>query len=78
MNYKRLYIPNSLVFITVVTKDRKNILINNINYLRKAFELTNAKFPFVIIAIIVNDNHFHMIIKPNDIKTYPKIIGLIK
>lgn len=78
MNYKRLYIPNSLVFITVVTKDRKNILINNINYLRKAFELTNAKFPFEIIAIIVNDNHFHMIIKPNDIKTYPKIIGSIK
>lgn len=78
MNYKRLYIPNSLVFVTVVTKDRKNILINNINYLRKAFELTKVKFPFEIIAIIVNVNHFHMIIKPKDIKTYPKIIGSIK
>lgn len=52
MNYKRLYIPNSLVFITVVTKDRKNILINNINYLRKAFELAKTKFPFEIIAIM--------------------------
>lgn len=78
MNYKRLYIPNSLIFVTVVTKNRKNILISNIKFLRKAFELAKNQIPFEIIAIIVNDNHFHMIIKPDDIKTYPKIIGLIK
>lgn len=33
---------------------------------------------FDIIAIIINKDHFHMIIMPNDIKLYPKIIGCIK
>ena len=78
MNYKRLYIPNSLVFITVVTKDRKNILIENINHLKNAFKITKEKFPFDIIAITINHDHFHMIIKPENIEIYPQIIGYIK
>ena len=67
MNYKRLFIPNSLIFITVVTNNRKNILTENIQYLRKAFEITKTKYEFEIIAIIVNKDHFHMIIKPDNI-----------
>ena len=78
MNYKRLYVPNSLIFITVVTKDRNPILIDNIDYLRKAFKISKQKYLFDIIAIIINKDHFHMIIKPDDIKSYPKIIGCIK
>jgi len=78
MNYKRLYIPNSLVFITVVTKNRKPILVNNINYLRDAFKISKQKYLFDIIAIIINKDHFHMIIRPDDIELYPKIIGCIK
>ena len=78
MNYKRLFIPNSLIFITVVTNNRKNILTENIQYLRKAFEITKTKYEFEIIAIIVNKDHFHMIIKPDNINIYPKITGHIK
>ena len=78
MNYKRLYIQNALIFITVVTKNRKPILIDNIDYLREAFKLTKQKYLFDVIAIIVNKDHFHMIIKPDDINSYPKIIGCIK
>ena len=78
MNYKRLFVPNSLIFITVVTKDRKDFLIDNIQYLREAFKRTKQKYTFDIIAIIVNKDHFHMIIKPEDINSYPKIIGTIK
>ena len=78
MNYKRVFIPNSLIFITVVTKDRKQILIENIDYLKESFKLTKQKFSFDIVAIIINKDHFHMIIKPEDIKSYPKIIGSIK
>ena len=78
MNYKRLYIPNALIFITVVTKDRKKILITNIEALRKSFKIAKEKYPFDIIAIIINPDHFHMIIKPQSIAAYPKIIGLIK
>ena len=78
MNYKRLFIPNSLIFITIVTKDRKQILIENIKYLRDVFKLAKQKFEFEIYAIIVNQDHIHMIIKPDEIKSYPKIIGTIK
>lgn len=78
MNYKRLYIQNALIFITVVTKDRKPILIDNIDYLREAFKLSKQKYLFDIVAIIINKDHFHAIIKPDDIKLYPKIIGCIK
>lgn len=78
MDYKRIFIENSLIFITVVTKDRKNILIDNISFLRKAFKLAKEKYKFEIIAIVINPNHFHMIIKPDKIEEYPKIIGFIK
>jgi len=78
MNYKRLFIPNSIVFITVVTKNRKPILIDNIDLLRKSFKTAQDKCPFKIIAIIINPDHFHMLIKPHNIELYPKIIGLIK
>lgn len=78
MDYKRIFIENSLIFITVVTKDRKNILIDNISFLRKAFKLAKEKYKFEIIANVINPNHFHMIIKPDKIEEYPKIIGFIK
>lgn len=78
MNYKRLFVPNSLIFITIVTKDRKQILIENIKSLRNAFKLAKQKLGFEIYAIIVNQDHIHMIIRPDEIKSYPKIIGIIK
>lgn len=78
MNYKRLFIPNAMVFITVVTHDRKEILIENIEYLRKAFAYTKEKYSFEIVAITVNKDHFHMIINPEDINSYPQIIACIK
>ena len=78
MNYKRQFIENTMVFITVVTKNRQNILIDNISFLREAFKQTKEKYSFEIIAIIVNYDHFHMIIKPSDITQYPQIVGNIK
>ncbi len=40
--------------------------------------MTKQKYSFDIIAIIINKDHFHTIIKPQDINAYPKIIGNIK
>jgi len=78
MNYKRLFVPNSMIFITVVTYGRKKILTDNIEYLRQSFKLSKEKYKYEVIAIIVNLDHFHMIIKPENIKEYPKIVGNIK
>ena len=78
MNYKRLFVPNSLIFITVVTKYRQEFLIDNISYLRNAFIRAKSFYPFQIVAVIVNQDHFHMIIRPEDITSYPKIVSIIK
>ena len=78
MNYKRLFIPNSYIFITICTYKRQNILIDNIEYLRKSFKYALSVFNFEIIAIVVNPDHLHMIIKTENINNYPKIIGIIK
>lgn len=78
MNYTRLFVPNSIVFITIVTSKRRPILINNIELLK--FAITNAHkyYNFVIYAICVMNDHLHFLIKPDDIKDYSKIILLIK
>lgn len=78
MNYKRLFIKDSYIFITIVTYKRKKILVENIDILRKSFLETRMKYKFDVYAIVINPDHVHMIIKPGCINEYPKIIGEIK
>ena len=78
MDYKRTFIQNSAVFITIVTYKRRNILIDNISTLRQSFQYAKTKYKFDIVAIVVLPNHIHLIIKPETITDYPKIIGQIK
>ena len=78
MNYRRLFIQNSIVFITIVTYNRQNILVQNINLLKNAILQTKQKYKFDITAICVLDNHIHMLLKPANINDYPDIIKNIK
>ena len=78
MNYKRLFVPNSIVFITFVTSKRREILLSNIGILRQSFIKAKNKYKFIIIAICVLKNHVHMLIKPVNINEYPLIIKEIK
>ncbi len=78
LNYKRLFIPDSYVFLTVVTNNRRKILIKNIEILRAAFKNAKKYFNFEAIAIVILPDHFHLLVKPENIKDYPKIITSIK
>lgn len=78
MNYRRLFIEGSCVFLTVVTYDRKKILIENIELLKYSFENVKKYFNFEIIAVVVLPDHFHILLKPEKITDYPKIITSIK
>ncbi len=78
MNYKRLYIPNSIIFITIVTSKRRNILIKNIELLKFSIKNAHKYYNFEIYAICVMKDHVHLLIKPNNINEYSKIILLIK
>ncbi len=78
MNYKRVFIPNSYLHLIVVTYNRKDIFIENIETLRNSFKNAKRYFDFDIIAICILPNHIHMILNPKIIQEYPKIITAIK
>ena len=78
MNYKRVFVPNSYVHLIVVAYNRKDIFVENIELLRNSFKNAKQHFVFDIIAICVLPNHIHMILNPDNIKEYPKIITSIK
>lgn len=46
MNYRRTYIENSKIFITMVTSKKRTILIENIDILRKSFKQIKEKISF--------------------------------
>ena len=78
MNYRRVFIKNSYVFLTIVTSKRRKILIENIELFKIALQKSIENYNYKIFAICVLPDHFHMIIKPYDFKDYPKIIKQIK
>jgi len=65
-----------MVFITIVTNQRKPLLIDNIELLRESIK--NCNLDFEIYAGVVLHNHLHMILNPTEINNYPKIISSIK
>ena len=78
-NYKRFYNDNyKYVFFTIVTYNRKSILIDNIDILRLSFKYVLTKYKFEIFAISVLNNHFHLILKLENNKEYSEIIRLLK
>lgn len=78
MNYRRLFIQGTYVFLTVVTYNHQPILIKNVDCLRNAFKETKKHFDFEIFAVSILPEHFHILLRPKNIKDYPKIIKSIK
>ncbi|MFA5420398.1 MAG: transposase [Bacteroidales bacterium] len=67
-DYRRYYIPNSCVFITVVTKNRIpyfNSRENQDIYL-KTLEIVKTLYSFELLAFVILPDHFHWIIHPMD------------
>ena len=50
-NFKRYYQDKNIVFITIVTYNRQQILVKNIELLRQSFK--NVKYSYEIVAGIV-------------------------
>lgn len=78
MNYRRLFIPNSIVFITMITQNRIPILLDKIDVLIKSVNEVKSHYNFEIIAYAVLNDHFHFLMWSEDITKYPKIIHSIK
>jgi len=78
-NYKRYYLQDySYIFITIVTYERKELLLDNIQLLREAFLRVKQNYEFEIVAICVLKDHLHMIIKEKELKNFSKIVSNFK
>lgn len=78
MNYKRYFIPESFVFITIVTYNRKQILLEHIDLLKSSINYAKTKIKFDINSIVILKDHIHFILLPKNIEDYPNIIKYFK
>ena len=78
MNYHRVFIQNSCVHLILVAYNRKNIFVQNIDLLKQSIINSKKYFKYKIIAICVLPEHIHLILFPENINDYPKIITSIK
>lgn len=78
MNYRRVFVPNAYLHIIITSYNRKPVFIDNIDILRTAFKNTMTLYKYEIIAICVLPEHIHLILHPENINNYPKIISSIK
>lgn len=78
MNYRRVFVQNGYVHIIITSYERKPVFIDNIEILRTAFRNVQKLYKFEIIAICVLPEHIHLILHPENINNYPKIISSIK
>lgn len=62
----------------IVSYNRKNIFVKNIELLKAAFKNSMKYFNYEIIAICILPDHIHVILNPQNIKEYPQIITSIK
>jgi len=77
-NYKRYFLHGHSYFLTVVTHQRQNILIDYIDILRESFRESKQFYTYTINEIVILPDHFHLIITPQNVMEYPKIIKAIK
>lgn len=80
MQYRRIIIPGTSYFFTVVLQNRKSdLLVRCIHELRQAFKTVIAHYPFMIDGIVVMPDHLHMImtLPPND-SNYSQRLGFLK
>jgi putative transposase len=61
-NYRRAYIPDGSWFFTVnLLEQRKTLLTDHVDSLRRAVSLTRPNLPFAIDAFVVLPDHLHAI-----------------
>lgn len=78
MNYRRVFVPKGYVHIIITSYERKSVFIDNIEILRTAFRNVRKLYKFEIIAICVLPDHIHLILHPENINNYPKILSSVK
>jgi putative transposase len=79
-NLRRYYIPNAIVFITQVVRDRQPIFRDkgHIDLLRTTLRRVKELHPFSMVGYVFLPDHFHMLIRPTGSSTYSQIMHSLK
>ena len=78
-NYHRFAPENRPLFITLITHQRKPILVENRALFRNALRLTQQRYPFDIKAIVLLPDHCHLLMQlPEDDDNFSLRINQIK
>ena len=81
-NFRRYYIPNAMVFITVVTRDRTPYLgsQDNLDLFWDTLREVKAIHPFRLLAYVVLPEHFHWLMRVdcNDTGNFSPILHSVK
>ncbi len=80
-NYRRYYFPNSIIFITSVTRDRISYLESTADIDLLFHTLENAKsiYRFNLLTYVILPDHFHWVLKSESInKNFSDIIRSVK
>ena len=78
---RRYYIPDSIVFITCVTKHRKSILLTDpaVRVFWDTYRRVKESNPFELFAYCILPDHFHWLIMPLcELGNYSQIIHSFK
>ena len=59
MNYRRLFIQNVYIFITIVTNNRISILLDNVDILKESFQKFSQIYKFDLFAYSIQKDHLH-------------------
>ena len=80
MNFRRYYIPNSIVFITQVVHECEPIFRNpaHLELLKLVLRNVKALHPFDMLAYVFLFDHFHLLIRPTGASTFSKIMHSLK
>lgn len=80
MNFRRYYIPNSIIFITNVVYNREPIFANAVylNLFRETLHNTKALHPFIMLAYVFLPDHMHLLLKPTGASDFSKIMQSAK
>jgi putative transposase len=77
-NVRRFYIPNSIIFITLVTKNRRILFgrrqLNNVEMFFDKLRNVRERKPFKLLAYSFLPDHVHLLIRPTGEVNFSSIL----
>ena len=80
MNFRRYYVPDSIVFITQVVQDHKPVFKDEslIELLRATLRQVKELHPFAMLGYVFLPDHLHLLIKPTGDSNFSQIMHSFK